>query len=468
MTSVLPVSSPWKPCDLRGLYPESVSEDLFFKVGSAIGTTLPPHARILICGDFRPSTSTLKQALSDGLLRTGGSVIDAGHGPTPLAYYAAERCAADAVLMVTASHNPPGYNGLKLMVGGVPTTPEALLRIRSLVDAESFRSGRGRYETVDVQADYQESAALRWRHLDPLRHPRIALDAGNGAWSELAPAIFQRLGFEVDCISCVPDGTFPDRPSDCSRPENLDRLRQTIKTRDRAIGFAWDGDGDRLAVIDETGDFVSADELSMLFARFLLERNAGADASQRKVVIDIKFSDAVRRSVLQYGGVPLLERTGHAFMRGRMVAESALLGLDACGHYFHRELSGGDDGLFSALLVLDMLQSSASSLDHLRKALPPIFTTPDLRIPLHHISYLAAAEQLRSAFPDATIETLDGLRFVFEDGVVLIRPSGTEPVISLRIEGFEQMAFDRILSQSLSALSEVAASLERQLQGGAS
>jgi phosphomannomutase/phosphoglucomutase len=446
--------NPWKPCDLRGIYPDSVSPELFRDIGNAVGMMLAPRSRVVVAGDFRLSTPALKLALSEGLLQTGVTVLNAGQGPTPLAYFAASQVNADAVLIVTASHNPASYNGLKLMFGSAPMTPAQLSQIRAMIGAGRPSLRRGLSAEIDPLPNYMETMLRRWQCLNGGGSRRVVLDAGNGAWSEIAPEIFRRLGFDVTCISCAVDGSFPDRSPDCSRASNLTRLRRAVAERSNSIGIAWDGDGDRVAFVDEEGRFVSPDEIAILLANAVLEERIKTGAAERRIVVDIKCSDIVRRAILQKGGAALLERTGHAFLRSRMVAAQALLGLDACGHYFFQELNGGDDGLFAALFVLDLLHRSGQSLAELRRSLPPIFSMPELRIPTGLLPYGKAAEALTSAFPDATLMEIDGLRFVMEEGVVLVRESGTEPVLSLSIEGFNSANYEWILSQCLLSLPE--------------
>jgi phosphomannomutase len=425
---------------------------------------LPPSSRVVVAGDFRLSTPALKYALAVGLLATGVDVLDAGQGPTPLAYFAASRVNADAVLIVTASHNPASHNGLKLMLGSLPTTPEQLAKIRALAKTRAFRSGSGRKEEIHLLLDYERAILQRWNHLNANGPGRVVLDAGNGAWSEIAPEIFRRLGFNVTCVSCVIDGNFPDRSPDCSRASNLTRLSAAVAMQPNSIGIAWDGDGDRVAFVDEEGIFVSPDEIAILLAHAALEEKDKTDSTNRGIVIDVKCSDIVRRIIEQHRGVPLLERTGHAFMRGRMVAEQALMGLDACGHYFFQELDGGDDGLFAALYILEILQQKGLSLAQLRRGLPQIFAMPELRIPAELLTFSRAADALTTAFPEAGILKIDGLRFTLKDGVVLIRESGTEAVLSLRIEGFDARSHERILAQCMLSLPEVAAQVHRELQ----
>ncbi len=463
MTMSMMTENPWKPCDLRGTYPEAVSHALFHDIGSAIGTMLAPQSRVVVAGDFRLSTPDLKHALSDGLVHAGIHVLDAGQCPTPLAYFTAQQLGAAAVLIVTASHNPAAQNGLKLMLESMPTTPQQLSEIRALVESGAFRSGHGKIETVDLFPIYMRTTLQRWAHLHGGKPCRVVLDAGNGAWSELGPMIFKQLGFDAVCISCVADGNFPDRSPDCAQAANLARLSTAVREWPDSIGIAWDGDGDRVAFIDETGSYVTTDEIAILFAEAMLTGSASKGNADAKIVVDVKCSDVVRRSILRQSGTPLLERTGHAFMRGRMVAEQALLGLDACGHYFFHELNGGDDGLFSAFYLLNFMQSRGGSLAQLRSTLPRILSTPEIRIPAVQLPWAKAAAALCSAFPHASVMEIDGLRLVMDDGIVLVRESGTEPVISLRMEGFDEMSYERILARSLQCLPEAASVIHHEL-----
>lgn len=464
MTLPAAMDDVWKPCDLRGVYPHAVSPALFRDIGGAIGTLLSPATRLVVAGDFRMSTPHLKSELIEGLLATGAHVLDCGQGPTPLAYFAAQETRADAVLIVTASHNPPEHNGLKLMLGAKPVTPPQLSEIRMLVNSRNFRNGRGEVEVVNLAPLYSDRMLKRWEHLSALGSTPLVLDAGNGAWSEVAPSVFRDLGFTIACISCVADGRFPDRSPDCARASNLIALRNVVREQPQAIGIAWDGDGDRVAFVDEDGSYVSPDEIAILFAREALDEINPDSGSAGKVVVDLKCSDAVRRAVLEAGGTPLLERTGHAFMRSRMITEEALLGLDACGHYFFRELSGGDDGLFAALFLLDIVRRRGGSLRDLRRMLPRIFSTPELRVPLCELTHKDATAALQAAFPDADVTAIDGLRLLTAGGAVLIRESGTEPVISLRIEGFDERGYEEILERCLAALPSIAGRLQIELK----
>jgi phosphomannomutase len=457
-------SSCWKAADLRGVYPDEVSPELFQNIGAAIGTMLEVGARVMVAGDYRLSTLMLKNALAHGLIATGVDVLDAGQIPTPVAYYAATTYKPDALLIVTASHNPPQHNGLKLLLGGRPPLPEQIAHIRNLSSSERFRTGDGSLQSIAPLAAYEQFITERWQHLNPAALPQLVLDAGNGVWSESAPRVFSALNFCIHRISCVIDGSFPDRPSDCSRPANLTRLCKQVAAQPNSLGIAWDGDGDRVAFIDETGQFISADQLSMLLTRELLATNSHNESEDQQIVIDLKLASVVQQEILRLGGSPLLEHTGHAFMRSRMLAVGALLGLDACGHYFFKELQGADDGLFAALLVLQIIQRAQMPLSEIVKCLPTIYSTPEIRIPLYLLDFKLAEEQLLTFFSDAPVDRLDGVRISLPQGIILLRKSGTESVLSLRIEGKTQVEREMLLASCMNLFPAVQACIQSQLQ----
>jgi phosphomannomutase len=386
-------------------------------------------------------------------------VIDAGQIPTPVAYFAKKAARADALLMITASHNPPSDNGLKIMIGQLPPTENDLRAIRSSSEAGDFRRAKGVIESFDPAPGYRKWVESRWRGTP---NTRVVLDTGNGAWSHLAPEIFRNLGFDPYCINCEPDGNFPGRPPDCARTANLTTLRAAVLESGGDLGIVWDGDGDRVAFVDHTGRHASADEISILFARHLLR-----DAPAGEIVVcDIKLSGAVRRTVIECGAIPVFERSGHAFMRSRMRAERALLGLDACGHYFFRELDFGDDGLIAALNMIAMVQGSLP-LAALRESVCPMFSTPELRVPAALMDYREIVSRLREEFPGAMETNVDGVRLELEEGVLLVRKSSTEPMVSLRIEGYSQAGYGRLLERCLRSLDSTAPLMRLQIEEAA-
>lgn len=438
--------SAWKACDIRGPFPDEVSTGMFRQIGGAVASLLPAGGRVIVAGDFRLSTPELKAALIDGL--GGVEVLDAGQIPTPVAYFAYKRYGADALLIVTASHNPPGHNGLKLTMGALPPLPDDFERIRKLSAALAGQvSGHrpaGPPRLVDPVPEYKEWITRRWAGITPVK---VVLDAGNGAWSVLGPEVFEALEFDVVRLYCSIDGRSPNRPPDSARAENLSALCAEVRRTGATLGIAWDGDGDRVAFVDETGSTAHADEMAVLLARYLLRPG-------NKFVYDIKLSDLVRREVEKLRCAPLMERSGHAFIKRRMIEEDAALGCEVSGHYFFRELGGGDDGLFTALLVSRMI-AERGALSELRRQVPPIFATPDLRLRGTSLTFPELAERLRQAFRGARETTLDGLRLETRQGCVLIRESVTEPAFTLRVEGFTQTDFEALAGTCRRVLPEV-------------
>jgi phosphomannomutase len=421
---------------------------------------MPAGAKILIAGDFRASTPILKRALMEGLIGSGSHVLEAGQIPTPIAYFAHQHFDTDAVLIVTASHNPPTHNGLKLMVGDLPPVPDDFAQLRSRVGKGAFRSSQGSSEELDPVPAYRQWIIARWRNLAQAGRPAVVLDAGNGAWSELAPRIFEELGIQFHRLYCDLDGTYPNRSPDCARPGGLEALKSEVMKTHSELGIAWDGDGDRVAFVDETGSFVTSDEVSSLLIRRLLANQAGA-----RVVFDIKLSSLVRRTVLECGGVPVMERSGHAFIKRKMIEEECLFGCEASGHYFYQELRGGDDGLFSALLMTELV-AKAGSLRELRNSLAPFFVTPDLRLPSSALPYSEFVRRLRQLFRGARETTIDGLRIETPEGSLLVRESVTEPVVTMRLEGSSAEALGKLLAACHSTFPEVSIEIARQMRKG--
>ncbi len=452
-----PAQDAWKPCDLRGIYPDALSEDLLRRVGSALSCEMAPGEKVVVAGDFRTSTPSLKHALIEGLLDGGLRVLDCGQVPTPLAYFQAAESQASGVCIVTASHNPAPYNGLKWMVHGLPPLPADMARVRSAAESDAGRGLRGSIEAVDPAPAYRSWILSRWRALESCPGP-IVVDAGNGAWSRVGPQLLRELGFPLVCLFCEPDGAFPNRPADCARTANLGALRRAVVEHGARLGIAWDGDGDRAAFVDENGIHATTDEIAILLAREVLGRAAPGEP----VVCDIKLSEAVRREVLRLGGRPLIERSGHAFMRHRLLTTQAVLGLDACGHYFFREAGSRDDGLYSALFLMRML-GHEGSLAAMRESAGPLHSTPELRIPESTLDYDTVLARLREAFREAEESSVDGARLEMPEGIILARASSTEPVVSLRVEAFSERGLEDLLARCLVTLGEARELLLRQV-----
>ncbi len=421
----------FKACDIRGIYPDELDEGLFVKLGQAVGTLLRQRSdspRVVVGGDVRPSTLALKAAPIEGLVATGCRVADSGTVATPLVYFAARRRRPDGLAIVTASHNPPEHNGLKLCLGRMPVTPDDLARLERTMAEGQFAVGSGRVEALSVEGEYLDFLT---NAVQPGRGLRLVLDCGNGAFAELAPRALRRLGCEVVELFCTPDGTFPNRSPNPSLPENLTALCERVRDTEARLGVALDGDGDRLAIVDDLGRPLTGDQAVVLLARHILTGSTGG----QKVVCDLKCSQAVLEAIEACGGTPLLERSGHAFIKTRMIHEDARFGGELSGHFFYRELGGGDDALYSILRVVELANAASTPLSALVDALPHYAITPDIRIPYEADDGRARPEELAAA-AEGDVLRLDGARVTYPDGWALARCSVTEPLLTFRFEAY--------------------------------
>lgn len=419
----------FKACDIRGRVGTELTKDIAQVIGKTFGTVLAKRGmrRVVVGGDLRPSTRELKEAAIDGLVLTGRHVLDLGTVPTPLFYFSKEFLEADAGLMVTGSHNPPSDNGFKIAIGPLPITEEDISEIEEISSSGNFARGDGHLEYVNCTEEYKEFMLKRFGP-PQRRRMKVVIDAGNGCYSEIAPDIFEALGYEVARLFCDPDGTFPRGPNP-ALSENLLQLQQTVVEEGADMGVAFDGDGDRVAFVDEKGRVLENDKAIVVFIRDLL----GKGGSGAKVVYDIKCSSIVPEEVARLGGEPIVERSGHAFIKRRMIVEGAVMAGEISGHFFFGDI-GRDDGLYSSLLMARILEESGKRLSEIADEIHLYPITPDIRIPSSPEETRRIIEEVMRRFPDKDILTIDGIKVQFEDGWALIRPSVTEPLITLRFE----------------------------------
>lgn len=433
----------FKACDIRGKVPSELDEPSAYKIGRAIGTRLG-RKDVLVGGDLRLSTPVLKSALTRGLLDSGCNAIGLGTIPTPTFYFARHILHTDAGVMVTASHNPPEYNGFKITLGSLPITEEELGQVRSIAEHGAFSSGSGRSRQCDALPEYEAFIVAEGRRLTEgvASLPTVVVDCGNGSYSEIAPRAFRTLGVPIYPLYCSPDGSFPNRHPNSAIASNLTMLSRTVMQERAHLGVAFDGDGDRVSFADETGTILSADTAIAIFARYLPSGIEHDDA----VVLDIKCSLAASEVVRSLGARPLIEKSGHTFIKTRMILENAPFGGEVSGHFFFRQLRGGDDGLYAALLMAAII-ARHGPLSRLAEQVPQYASTPDIRVPCSPDP--ALFDGIAAAFPDEQVSRLDGVRVTFIDGWALARPSVTEPAVTLRFEGRDRKALRRIIRQFL-------------------
>ncbi len=432
----------FKSCDIRGLYDQELTPAFARDLGLAIGTVLA-GGRVVVGGDARPSTPALKGALIEGLMASGCYVLDAGLAPTSALYFAHTQLKTDGVVIVTASHNPPGYNGFKMILGEWPITEEELQALRERIERREFRQGQGYWDRVDVLAEYQADLARFFR---PGRDLRVVVDAGNGCFSRVAPALLRQKGYRVSERFCQIDGRFPNRDPNPAVAAHLTGLIEQVRAERADLGVAYDGDGDRAVFVDDRGRVLPGDRALVLFIRHRLP--LAQTLAERTVVYDLKCSSVVAEETARWHGVPRLERSGHTFIKTTLLQTGARLGGEISGHYFFGEL-GRDDALFATLLMLQILLQSNEPLSALMDTVPHYPITPDLRLPCSPEERAAILSALPIAFAGYEVSYVDGVRVAFEDGWLLARPSVTEPLLTLRFEGHTEARLQEIQAEAI-------------------
>ncbi|MBN1217589.1 MAG: phosphomannomutase/phosphoglucomutase [Anaerolineae bacterium] len=430
----------FKSCDIRGLYGAELTPTFALELGQAIGTVLN-GGRVVVGGDARPSTPHLKGALCEGLMLAGCYVLDVGLVPTPVLYFAQQWLHSDGAVMVTASHNPVGYNGFKLMLGEGPIAEAELAALAERMERREFRQGQGYWNRADVLEAYQTDLA---RFFTTGRNLRVVVDAGNGCLARLSPDILRRQGYTVIERFCEVDGRFPNRDPNPAVAAHLSGLAKQVVMEQADVGLAYDGDGDRVVFVDNTGRVLPGDRSLVLFIRYRLP--TAQTPGERTVIYDLKCSSVVAEEIRRWHGLPRLERSGHTFIKTTLLREQAGLGGEISGHFFFGEL-GRDDALYATLLMLQLLSRADKPLSTLVDEIPHYPITPDLRLACSPETRDVILVDLPAAFADHEISTIDGVRIMFDGGWALVRASVTEPLITVRFEGHTQARLQEIQAE---------------------
>ncbi|MFQ6132758.1 MAG: phosphomannomutase/phosphoglucomutase [Armatimonadota bacterium] len=430
----------FKACDIRGVYPDELDEGFAHDLGRAVGTLMDEGAAV-VGGDVRRSTPGLQAAVIEGLMEAGREVIDLGTVPTPVFYFALPHLSAAGGVMVTASHNPGRYNGFKLMLSHLPITTQEVEKVRQVMEEGSFASGQGCTNSADVLPDYLGALRELAPRADGLK---LVADLAGGCAALTAPQLLAEMGADLSLLHAEVDPTLTVRDPNPVVAGGLADLREAVPAAGADLGVAFDGDGDRVAFVDDRGEIVPGDAASVLLIRHLLAQQAGAH-----VVHDIKCSAVVPEAVQERGGVPIMERSGYAFIKRRMIEADALFGCEMSGHYFYWSLNGGDDGLYTALIMCDVLRRAGRPLSALAASVPRYTTTPDLRIPYDVGRIPELMQEVRAHLTHAEVCDLDGVRADYGDGWALLRPSVTEPIVTLRFEAHSDGRLREIVSDFL-------------------
>ncbi|WP_417567224.1 phosphomannomutase/phosphoglucomutase [Marinobacter sp.] len=427
--------------DIRGIVGDTLTADIVQVIGRAIGSEALERGVGSLCigYDGRHSSPALAEALARGLMAAGCNVIHIGAVPTPVLYFATHELQTGSGVMVTGSHNPANYNGLKIMLGGEALSGQAIQKLYQRIQTGDLASGQGGQSTEDVRRAYLDRIVGDIAVAAPLK---VVVDAGNGIAGELGPILIEELGCEVIPLYCDVDGDFPNHHPDPGKPANLADLIARVKSEGADIGLAFDGDGDRIGVVTNSGKIIWPDRLMMLFARDVVSRNPGAD-----VLYDVKCSRRLAGVISEAGGRPIMWKTGHSLMKAKMKETGALLAGEMSGHIFFGERwYGFDDGLYSAARLLEILGIEDRHSDEVFEEFPEDISTPEINLEVTESSKFDIITRLGEVgdFGDGNISTIDGIRVDYADGWGLCRASNTTPVLVLRFEAETEDALDRI------------------------
>lgn len=430
--------------DIRGVVGEGFTENNIYTIARALGSEAVDRdiRKMVIARDGRLSGPSLIAALAKGLQDSGVDVINIGAVPTPVLYFATHFFATGSGVMLTGSHNPPDYNGLKIMLGGAPFAERAIQELVSRIQQQYFTEGYGTFEQTDISQEYIDRITGDITLARPLK---IVVDAGNGIAGDLAPKLFRALGCEVIELFCEVDGTFPNHHPDPSKPENLADIISAVKKHKADIGLAFDGDGDRVGIVTNEGDSIAADRQLMLYAMDVL-----TEARGEPIIYDVKCSKLLADVITQHGGVPLMWKTGHSLIKQKMREIGAPLAGEMSGHvFFKHRWFGFDDGLYTGARCLEIVAKQDKTTAELFGALPNAMATPEINVTMADDKKFDFIEQLvkQASFSDAELITLDGLRVEYEDGWGLVRCSNTTPCLVLRFEADNDAALQRIKSE---------------------
>ncbi|MFC1824987.1 phosphomannomutase/phosphoglucomutase [Thermodesulfobacteriota bacterium] len=438
--------------DIRGKFPEELNQETVHHLGLSIGTYYRQHeAKTISLGrDCRISSPELREALLKGLTESGMQVVDVGMVPTPLLYFSLFHLEVDGGVQITGSHNPPDYNGFKICLGKTTIYGQEIQKIREIATEGRFTSEKGSAAEEDVVRPY---VSYLQKNIQAGAIPRkVVVDAGNGMGGLVAPEIYSGMGVEVVELYCEPDGRFPNHHPDPTIPENLKDLQKKITEHSADLGIAFDGDADRIGVVDHEGNMIWGDQLMILFSRDLLERHPGA-----KIIGEVKCSQVLFDDIEKQGGVPIMWKAGHSLIKGKMKEEGALLAGEMSGHLFFAErYFGYDDAIYAGARLLEILTGKEKNIQELLAGIPKMVNTPEIRMDCPDDRKFDIVKTLAADFKkDYRVIDVDGARVLFEGGWGLIRASNTQPVLVLRFEANNENELEEIKTLFMDKLKQV-------------
>lgn len=427
--------------DIRGTYPEELNKETAHQLGLALGTYYQINKvhRVSVGRDCRLSSPELSKNLIEGLTQSGVDVIDLGMVPTPLLYFSLHHLGLDGGIQITGSHNPPEFNGFKICLGKASIHGEEIQKIRKIVESDDFIKGRGRVETTDMVKPY---LGFLEENIQPGPNKcRVVVDAGNGVGGPVALEAYRKMGFEVIPLFCEPDGRFPNHHPDPTIPENLQTMVSKVAEVSADLGIAFDGDADRIGVVDPEGNIIWGDQLMIVFARDLLSRHPGAC-----IIGEVKCSQALYDDIEARGGRGIMWKAGHSLIKSKMKEEGALLAGEMSGHLFFAErYFGFDDAIYAGARLLEILSRTEMGLKGLLGDVPVMVNTPEIRMDCPEDKKFKIVSTLVEEFKkDYQVIDVDGARVLFDGGWGLVRASNTQPVLVLRFEATHETRLEEI------------------------
>lgn len=427
--------------DIRGVVPDDLNCNTVYSIGCAIGSAAQANeqSEVIIGRDGRLSGPDLIEALAAGIQAAGCDVLDIGMVTTPMLYFATHHCSTQSGVMLTGSHNPANYNGLKIVIAGTTLAEADIADLHRRITDHDLLVGNGHYAERSIEKRYITAITDSVKLHKPLK---VVIDCGNGVGGVIAPKVFKALGCEVETLFCEVDGTFPNHHPDPSIMENLQDLMTQVQATGADIGFAFDGDADRLGVVTNQGEVILPDRQMMCFAQAALQEQPGSE-----IIYDVKCSKHLAEVILQAGGKPTMWKTGHSLVKAKLKETGASLAGEMSGHiFFKQRWFGFDDGVYAGVRLLEILAKQCQSASELFAALPDSVNTPELKLPIPESRKFTLMEALaeQASFGEAKIHTIDGLRVEFDDGWGLVRPSNTTPYLILRFEADDELALSRI------------------------
>jgi phosphomannomutase/phosphoglucomutase len=430
----------YREYDIRGVVDKDLTPEIVRRLGQGFGTYMANrgHFKLVVGRDGRLSSKTFKEALVEGLISTGCDIVDIGLCPTPVYYFSIFHLDRDGGMMVTGSHNPPEFNGFKVSVGRSTIFGEEIQKLGQLIDKGKFITGKGKVLDKEIVRPYQDYIK---KDIKLERKMRVVIDAGNGTAGFVAGPLLRDLGCEVEELYCEIDGRFPNHFPDPTIPENLKNLTDRVKKLRADVGIGYDGDGDRIGVVDDQGNIIWGDQLMILFSREILNEKKGAT-----FVAEVKCSQNLFDDVEKHGGKALMWKTGHSLIKEKMKEEKAVLGGEMSGHIFFADrYFGYDDAIYASCRLIELLSRKGKKLSQLLDDVPKTQITPEIRVDCpDEIKFKVVGRVKEELKKDHPIIDVDGVRVRFEDGWGLVRASNTQPVLVLRFEAMTEKRLQEI------------------------